>query len=112
MCTVVNEYGSNDSCKTVKVKVVRRVEKKERPVVSKRTVQLSELRAEHKIGYTRGTRSFAVTKTSVSGMVEKFMEWCFGNIYQTGQGVGVIMQESFLLTGIEFQYMCLAFRSQ
>ena len=63
-------------------------------------------------GYTEDARSFVITMTSASGVVERLMWWCVGTIYQTGQFVGVIMQESLLLIGLEFRYMCLEFRSQ
>jgi len=94
------------------IRGVRRVEKKERQVVSERAGKLSEISAEHMFGYNGDTSSLVITMKSASGMAERFMGWCFGTIYQTGQAVGVIMQESLFLIGLEFQHMCLAFRSQ
>lgn len=88
------------------------MEKKERQVVSERAGKLSEISAEHMFGYNGDTSSLVITMKSASGMAERFMGWCFGTIYQTGQAVGVIMQESLFLIGLEFQHMCLAFRSQ
>lgn len=89
-----------------------RVEKKERHVVSQRAVKICELSAGHMFGYTGDTKSSVIAMKSASDVAERFRGCRARTIYQTGQVVGVIMQEFLLLIGLECQYMCLAFRSQ
>ena len=80
--------------------------------MSKGAGQLSELHDREQIRVHKENKILCRYDDVCIRYGRKIYGLVFRNINKKGQGVGVIMQESVLLTGMEFQYMCLAIRSQ